>query len=61
MNRPKLDVATLAIGLAAVGFAVVLLASPALQHSVIQPILAAVLIVAGTIGLVASRNRANTR
>ena len=57
MTRPPLDIAALAIGLAAVGFAVVLLVADHISSSLIQPILAVILAAAGTIGLLASRGR----
>ena len=50
MNRPPLDLAALAVGLAAVGFGVVLIVSPSLSAPFVQPILAVILVAAGTIG-----------
>ncbi|MFT3887415.1 MAG: hypothetical protein QM713_04535 [Arachnia sp.] len=55
MNRPTLDVGAIALGLAAVGFGLVLLFSGSLLASFIQPILAAILIAAGGVGLLLSR------
>ena len=57
MNRPSLDIAALAIGLTAVGFAVVLLLADHIASPLVQPILAVTLAAAGTIGLLASRGR----
>ena len=57
MNRPPLDLAALAVGLAAVGFGVVLIVSPSLSAPFVQPILAAILIAAGGLGLLLSRVR----
>ncbi|WP_040282981.1 hypothetical protein [Tessaracoccus massiliensis] len=61
MNRPALDAAALAIGLAAMGFAVVLLLADHISSPLIQPILAVTLAAAGTIGLIASRGRTPNR
>ncbi len=57
MSRPTLDVGAVALGLAAVGFGLVLLFSGLLLTSFIQPILAAILIAAGGLGLLLSRVR----
>lgn len=57
MKQPPLDVAALAIGLTAVGFAVVLLLAGHISSPLIQPILAVILAAAGTIGLLATRGR----
>lgn len=59
MNRPPLDIAALAIGLTAVGFAVVLLLADHIASPLVQPILAVTLAAAGTIGLLASRGRSS--
>lgn len=56
MTNPRIDVAALAVGLTAMGFAVVLLAGQ-ISASLVQPILAVILAAAGTIGLIASRSR----
>lgn len=61
MTRPPLDVAALAVGLTAVGFAVVLLLADNISSPLIQPILAVTLAAAGTIGLLASRGRNHNR
>ncbi|MBB1484601.1 hypothetical protein H5392_12125 [Tessaracoccus sp. MC1865] len=61
MNRPSLDIAALAIGLVAVGFAVVLLLAGHIASPLIQPILAVTLAAAGTIGLLATRGRTTNR
>ncbi|MDO5501481.1 MAG: hypothetical protein Q4F67_17570 [Propionibacteriaceae bacterium] len=57
MTRATLDVAALAVGLVAIGFAVVLLLADHIASPLIQPILAVTLAAAGTIGLLASRGR----
>ena len=57
MSRPGLDVGAIALGMAAVGFGVVLLFSSLVLTSFIQPILAAILIAAGGLGLLLSRVR----
>ena len=49
--RAPIDVATVALGLAALGFGIVALLAPHLSASTIQPILALTLAAAGTIGL----------
>lgn len=63
MNRPSLDSGALALGLAAIGFGVVLLMAGQLSVGAVQPILAVVLAAAGGIGLLihrgTSRNRNN--
>ncbi|MDO5676307.1 MAG: hypothetical protein Q4G35_02230 [Propionibacteriaceae bacterium] len=61
MNRPPFDVAALAVGLTAIGFAVVLLLADHISSPLIQPILAVTLAAAGTIGLLASRSRNHHR
>lgn len=61
MNRPPLDLAALAVGLAAVGFGVVLIVSPSLSAPFVQPILAVILVAAGTIGLLTSRGRTSRK
>lgn len=61
MTRTSMDVAALAIGLAAIGFAVVLLLADHISSPLIQPILAVTLAAAGTIGLLASRGRTPNR
>ncbi len=61
MNRPPLDLAALAVGLAAVGFGIVLTVAPSLSAPFVQPILAVILVAAGTIGLLSSRGRTNSR
>ena len=61
MNRPPLDVAALAVGFAAVGFGIVLIVAPSLSAPFVQPILAVILVAAGTIGLLSSRGRTNSR
>ena len=61
MNRPPLDLTALAVGLAAVGFGIVLIVSPSLSAPLVQPILAVILVAAGTIGLLCSRGRRNSR
>ncbi|GAA4897615.1 hypothetical protein GCM10025789_14400 [Tessaracoccus lubricantis] len=61
MTRPSFDIAALTIGLAAVGFAVVLLLAENISSPLIQPILAVTLAAAGTIGLLASRGRNHNR
>ncbi len=59
--KPRLDVATISIGLAAAGFGVVLLLSPLLPQPLIQPILALTLAAAGTIGLLLTTAHKNRR
>ena len=61
MNRPPRDLAALAVGLAAVGFGIVLMVAPSLSAPFVQPILAVILVAAGTIGLLSSRGRTNSR
>lgn len=61
MNRPALDVAALAVGLTAIGFAVVLFLAENISSPWIQPILAMTLAAAGTIGLLAARGRNHNR
>lgn len=56
--RPALDVATISLGLAALGFGIVLLFAPTIDTQLIQPILALILAAAGTIGLLLTRRRA---
>lgn len=51
----RIDVAALAVGLVAIGFAVVLFLAEHISADLIQPILAMVLAAAGMIGLLASR------
>ena len=57
MSRPPLDVGAVALGLAAVGFGSALLFAHLVTASFIQPILAAILIAAGGLGLLLSRVR----
>ncbi|HMS35780.1 MAG TPA: hypothetical protein PKA93_01345 [Arachnia sp.] len=57
MSRPTLDVGALALGLAAVGFGLVLVTASHLSAPFVQPILAAILIAAGGLGLLLSRVR----
>lgn len=57
MNRPPLDIATLSLGLACLGFACVVLLGPAIAAPAVQPILALILAAAGTIGLLLNRGR----
>ncbi|CAL8971137.1 hypothetical protein TESS_TESS_02338 [Tessaracoccus sp. O5.2] len=57
MSRPPLDLSALAVGLAAVGFGIVLITAPLLAAPFMQPILAVILAAAGAIGLLASRGR----
>lgn len=57
MKKPPLDIATISLGLATLGFAVVVLIGPAIAAPAIQPILALILAAAGTIGLVLNRGR----
>ena len=61
MNRPPLDLAALAVGLAAVGFGIVLMVAPSLSAPFVQLILAVILVAAGTMGLLSSRGRTNSR
>ena len=61
MNRPPRDLAARAVGLAAVGFGIVLMVAPSLSAPFVQPILAVILVAAGTIGLLSSRGRTNSR
>ena len=61
MSRPSLDVGAIALGLSAVGFGVVCLFAPSLRSPFVQPILAVILVAAGTIGLLSSRGRTNSR
>ena len=61
MNRPPRQLATLAVGLAAVGFGIVLIVSPSLSAPFVQPILAVILVAAGAIGLISSRGRTKSR
>jgi len=55
MRKPPLDVAMVSMGLATLGFAVVLLISPSIAAPAVQPILALILATAGTIGLLLGR------
>lgn len=57
----KLDVASISLGLVAVGFGVVLLLSPHIAGPAIQPILALTLAAAGTIGLLLTRGRSTKK
>ena len=57
MNRAPLDVATISLGLAGIGFAVVVFLANLISEPAIQPILALILAAAGTIGLLLSRGR----
>ena len=57
MSRPSLDVGAIALGLSAVGFGAVCLFAPSLSSPFVQPILAAILIAAGGLGLLLSRVR----
>lgn len=59
MNR--IDAAAISLGLAAVGFGIVLLLAPQLAAPVIQPILALILAAAGTIGLLLTRGRSTKK
>ena len=61
MTRPPFDVAALAVGLTAIGFAVTLFFADHIASPLIQPILAVTLAAAGTIGLLASRGRNHNR
>lgn len=61
MNRPPLDLAALTIGLAAIGFGIVVVVAPLISAPFIQPILALILAAAGTIGLLASRGRTSRK
>ena len=59
MNRPGIDAGAIALGLAAIGFGVVLVLAGQLSSAAIQPILAVILAAAGGIGLLI--NRGTTR
>lgn len=59
MNR--LDIAAVAVGLGALGFAIVLMLSPTIAVSLIQPILAAILGGAGLIGLLTALPRSRNK
>lgn len=61
MSRPPLDLTALAVGLAALGFGIVLIASPSLSAPFVQPILAVILVAAGTIGLLCSSGGRTSR
>lgn len=56
MNN-RVDVTALTIGLVGIGFGLALLFAPHISGAFIQPILAVIMAVAGTIGLFASRGR----
>lgn len=62
-NRPRPDVAAVALGLSALGFGIVALFSPLLTSAAVQPVLALILVTAGSIGLIVARrrNRRNPR
>lgn len=55
MPRPRVDVAAVSLGLAAVGFAVVVFVAPLLAAPAVQPILALTLAASGTMGLLLTR------
>lgn len=59
MNR--LDIAAIAVGLAALGFAIMLIVSPTIAVHLIQPILAAILGAAGLIGLLMALPRSRNK
>lgn len=59
--RPPVDAAAVALGLAAIGFGIVALASPLLAPVAVQPILALILAASGTVGLLTNRGRGNTK
>lgn len=55
--KPPVDVATISLGLATIGFGVVLLLAPLIPQPLIQPTLALALAAAGTIGLILTTGR----
>ncbi|AQP47758.1 hypothetical protein BW730_09905 [Tessaracoccus aquimaris] len=57
----RLDVASISLGLVAVGFGLVLLLSQHIATPAIQPILALILAAAGTIGLLLTRGRSTKK
>lgn len=57
----RLDVASISLGLVAVGFGVVLLLSQHIATPAIQPILALILAAAGTIGLLLTRGQSTKK
>ena len=59
MNR--IDIAGVAIGLAALGFAIVLFLAPDIPDRLMPPLLAAILVGAGIVGLLSSLSRTNTK
>lgn len=59
--RPPIDAATIAIGIALVGFGIVTLLAPALAPVAVQPILALILAASGTVGLLLTRGAKTTK
>lgn len=55
MARPPVDTAAISLGLAAIGFAVIVFIAPLISAPAVQPVLALTLAAAGTTGLLLSR------
>lgn len=59
MNR--IDTASITIGLAALGFAIVLVLSIGIPAGIIQLVLAAILILAGVVGVLSTLSKPNRK
>lgn len=61
MRKPSFDAGAMALGLAAIGFCIVLFFANRLAPGAVQPLLAAILVAAGGIGLLISRASSRNR